>query len=88
MWVVVVSVIFLLVFGYLFVRGMRWAGRRCVKHHYLSSEAIEAAIRTPRCACYYSSDGGPYGLPHWVNGKLCEQYYLSHGEWPDWCHAR
>lgn len=43
--------------------------------------------RRPECACYYDGNGGPYGRPHWVNGRTCEKYYLTHDEWPAWCQG-
>ena len=33
---------------------------------YLGSKRSES-----KCACYYDSDGGPYGVPHWEICSTC-----------------
>lgn len=34
----------------------------------------EPFSRKDRCTCWYDSDGGPYGLPHWVDNPACPQH--------------
>lgn len=65
----------------LWVLGMRRIARQGFQKHQRPREVASH----PECTCYYDSDGGPYGLPHVVNGHSCEQYYRENGSWPDWC---
>jgi hypothetical protein len=69
-----------------FIISLRRVGEAGVKVHRLRDDGRNAEPRLPRCACY-ETDGGPYGLPHWVNGHNCEMYFLSKGCWPAWCRG-
>jgi hypothetical protein len=76
-----VSTLFLL-----FAWGMRKLGNAGVKIHHLRDDGRNIDPRLPRCACY-DTDGGPYGVPHWVNGRTCEMYFINYGKWPEWCRG-
>jgi hypothetical protein len=86
--IVIIGVPLIIFIG--FVLGTRKLGNAGVREYQFGiDDAPDGPDRHPRCACYYSTEGGPWagGGPRWVNGRLCEEYFLSYGQWPPWCHG-
>lgn len=79
----ILGIVLIAAVAVLAVRGLRRLAEGCTQHHTLSEPRVWQ-YNAKWCKCY-QTDENPHRPPYWVNGPVCEKFYLTNGRWPPWC---